>query len=159
MLGFRCWCFLCAESCTEYSCILYQRKHQPFRSGRDHYSPDQRYSYFPGRNMAFIPCFLCSSHTEEWHQTVSLWWLPAGILQGIITGWTGLLLVSIFLIYVSYLNSSQVVLSTGPLLPWILSQWSCCLIIRSLTFKLFEQCSRFRMSHWWISWPAEYTGI
>ena len=107
MLGFRYWCFLCTETCTEYPCILYQRKHQPFCSGGDHYSPDQRYSYFHCRNMAFVPYFFCPSHTQEWHQTVSLWWLPAGTLQGFITGWTGLLLVSIFPIYISYLISSH----------------------------------------------------
>ena len=130
MLGFRCWYFLSGESCAEYTCILFQRKHQSFQkfvlSGGDHYPPDRRYSCFPGRDMVFIAYSLCSSHTpsQEWHQTDTLWWLSAGILQGIITG---LLLVNTFwiLIYVSCLNGPQAVLSTGPLLPWILSQWSC----------------------------------
>ena len=45
----------------------------------------------------------------------------------------------------------------GPSSLWMSYQCSCYFIPRTLTF--FDQSSRFRMSHWWMSWPVEYSGI
>ena len=96
MFGFhRCYFFTGAdESCVEYDPRLYQSRHGPFHSVVNHHSPDKRYSCFPSHIMAFIPYFLWSLHTPDWHQILYLWWLPAEILQGNVSGWTGLLLVS-----------------------------------------------------------------
>ena len=92
------------ESCVEHDPNLYQSRHGCFHSVVNHHSPDKRYSCFPG----VCPVF----------QILYLLWIPSGILQGNVSGWTGLLLVGNFLIIVScFKTAHRLFFSTGPSLP------------------------------------------
>ena len=74
--------------------ILYQSRHQSFRSSSNYRSHDKRHSCFLSHIMASITDFLRFLYTRERHQIFDFRWLPSGILKSIVAGWTGLLLVS-----------------------------------------------------------------